>query len=49
MIQADAVGDLVLEAPSHRNAALKVIFKDILLVPKLGLNVLSCSRGAGAR
>jgi hypothetical protein len=44
MIQADAAGDLVLEAPSHKNSALKLTIKDVLLVPKLGLNLLSCSR-----
>jgi hypothetical protein len=44
MIQADAVGDLVLEALSHKNATLKLAAKDVLLVPKLGLNLLSCSR-----
>jgi hypothetical protein len=45
MIQEDAAGDLVLEAPSHKNAALKLTVKDVVLVPKLGLNLLpSCSR-----
>jgi hypothetical protein len=44
MVHADAAGDLVLEAPSHKNTALKLTIRDVLFVPKLGLNLLSCSR-----
>jgi uncharacterized membrane protein (Fun14 family) len=44
MRQANAAGDLVLEAPSQKNVALKLTVKDVLLVPKLGLNLMSCSR-----
>jgi hypothetical protein len=33
-----------MEAPSHKNAALTLTVKDVLLVPKLGLNLLSCFR-----
>ena len=43
MIQEDAAGDLIVEAPSQTDAALKFPVKDVLLVPKLGLNLLSCS------
>jgi hypothetical protein len=44
IIQAHAAGDLILEAHHKRNSVQKVTFKDVLLVPKLGLNLLSCSR-----
>jgi hypothetical protein len=44
VIHADEARDLVLEAPSHRNTALKLTMKDVLYVSKLGLNLLSRSR-----
>ena len=44
IIQAHAAGDLILEAHHNNNSVQKVTVKDVLLVPKLGLNLLSCSR-----
>jgi hypothetical protein len=44
VIHADEAGDIVLEEPSHKNTALNLTIKDVLFVPKLGLNLLSCSR-----
>jgi Integrase core domain/GAG-pre-integrase domain len=44
IIQAHAAGDLILEAHHKSNSVQKVTVKDVLLVPKLGLNLLSCSR-----
>jgi hypothetical protein len=43
IIQAHAAGNLILEAHHKSNSVQKVTVKDVLLVPKLGLNLLSCS------
>jgi hypothetical protein len=44
IIQAHAAGDLILEAHHKSNSVQKMTVKDVLLVPRLGLNLLSCSR-----
>jgi hypothetical protein len=44
MKQAHAAGDLILEAHQRSKSVQKVTVKDVLLVPKLGLNPLLCSR-----
>jgi hypothetical protein len=43
-MQAHAAGEFILEAHHKSNSVQKVPVKDVLLVPKLGLNLLSCSR-----
>ena len=43
-VLATSAGNLILEAPYHGSSSIKLTIKNVLFVPELELNLLSCSR-----
>jgi GAG-pre-integrase domain len=48
VVIAGAAGDMVLNIPYHTGWTLRLLIGDVLYVPKLGLNLISCSRLAAS-
>jgi hypothetical protein len=46
-VNAEAAGDIVLMLPDNQGFTLRLIISDVLYVPELSLNLLSCSKLAG--
>jgi hypothetical protein len=43
-VSAEAAGDMILRLPYRDGKTLKLVISDVLYVPDLGINLLSCSR-----
>jgi hypothetical protein len=43
-VSAKAAGDMILRFPYRDGKTFKLVISDVLYVPDLGLNLLSCSR-----
>ena len=43
-VTAEAAGDIILKLPYKNGAILKLLISDVLHVPDLSLNLLSCSK-----
>jgi hypothetical protein len=44
VVTAESAGEITLHLPYHTGGTLTLIIRDVLYVPDLGLNLLSCSR-----
>ena len=44
VVTADSAGEITIVLPYHTGGTLKLSIRDVLYVPELGLNLLSCSR-----